>query len=142
MDRFTQLRDPVVMGRRLDALDDLYHRWCEGAVAIAGMTPVRVAFYMQMLGQDAGMRVIFRAEHTQTRDERVQHRLLGPRSVLDQAALFSARSNWSRGVAELVRRIPAELSDKASLVFSSVSAAGSGLTEPLVSWVIAPVSRA
>jgi hypothetical protein len=133
-----------LLGHDLTALwyDDLYHRWREEAVPIAGMTPARVAFYMQMLGQDAGLRLVFRAEHTQTSDGRVQHRLSGPKSVLGLAALLDAGSDWSRGVAEMVRRTPAQPSDRGSLVFSSTSVVDSGMKEPLVSWVIGPVSRA
>jgi hypothetical protein len=131
------------LGHDLTALwyDDLYHRWREGAAAIAGMTPVNVAFYLQMLGQDAGMRLVFRAEHTRASNGGVRHRLMGPTAVLDRAALLNAGADWSRGAAELIRRTPAQLSDQASRVVSSAPVTESGMREPLVSWVIAPVAR-
>jgi hypothetical protein len=121
--------------------DDLYYRWRKGPAAIAGMTPVHVALYLQLLGQDAGLRLVLRAQHLQTAGGRIEHRLSGPRSVLAQAAtLFDVGRDWPRAAAELIRLTPARLSDTTSLTVSS--AAGSGLREPLVSWVMAPATRA
>src|SRR5580658_7346561 len=43
------------IGRDVTSLwyNDLYHRWRQGAAAIAGLTPARIAFCLQVLGQDA-----------------------------------------------------------------------------------------
>jgi hypothetical protein len=122
--------------------DDLSHRWRQSPTPIAGMTSAHGAFCMQMLGQDAGMRMVLRAEHIQTRDGHIEHRLSGPRALLERAALIDAGSAWPQAAAELIRLIPAQPSQRTSLTIRSASA--SGMREPLVSWVIAalpPVGR-
>jgi hypothetical protein len=121
--------------------DDLYHRWRQGAAAIAGLTPVPVAFCLQQLGQNAGMRLVYHAQHTPSGDGRMEHRLNGPRSMLERATLLDSGTDWSRGAARLVIDCPAELSDRSMRVLSSVCAAGSASQEPLVSWVISPVAH-
>jgi hypothetical protein len=132
------------IGRDVTSLwyDDLYHRWRQGAAAIAGLTPARVAFCLQVLGQDAGLRMVFRAQHTPLSDGRLEHRLTGPSSVLERAALLDSGAGWSRGAAALVGHCPAELSSRRTLALTSVSATGFAFREPLVSWVIAPASHA
>lgn len=132
------------IGRDVTALwyDDLHHRWRQGPVAIAGMTPVRVTLCLQVLAQDAGLRVVFRAEHTPTRDDRLVHRLTGPRSVLNRAGLLDKAADWPLGAARLVSDCRADFSAKSTVALTSVSASGFAFREPLVSWVIAPASRA
>jgi hypothetical protein len=132
------------IGRDVTSLwyDDLYHRWRQGPVAIAGMTPVRVTYCLQVLAQDAGLRVVFRAEHAATGDGRLAHRLTGPRSVLDRAGLLDQAVDWSLGAAQLVTGCRADFSPKSTAALTSVSANGFAFREPLVSWVIAPPSRA
>jgi hypothetical protein len=122
--------------------DDLYHRWRRGPAAIAGLTPVPVAFCLQLLGQDAGMRMVFRAQHTPLGDGRIEHRLSGPRTVLEGAAVLDGGTDWSPGAARLVAACPAGRSDRSTRVLTSDCPAGSAFQEPLVSWVITPVSRA
>jgi hypothetical protein len=122
--------------------DDLYHRWRQGPVAIAGMTPVRVTHCLRVLAQDAGLRVVFRAEHTATGDGRLAHRLTGPRSVLDRAGLLDRAVDWPLGAAQLVTDCRADFSAKSTAALISVSASGFAFREPLVSWVIAPPARA
>jgi hypothetical protein len=132
------------IGRDVTSLwyDDLYHRWRQGPVAIAGMTPVRVAYCLQVLAQDAGLRVVFRAEHRATGDGRLAHRLTGPRSVLDRAGLLDRAVDWPLGAAQLVTGCRADFSVKSTAALTSVLASGFAFKEPLVSWVIAPPSRA
>lgn len=129
------------IGRDVTALwyDDLYHRWRQGPAAIAGMTPARVAFCLQGLGQEAGMRLVFRAEHVPASDGRLAHRLTGPASVLDRAALLNT-ADWPGGAAQLVRDCPAEFAAK-SVALTSAAASGFAFREALVSWVLAPPAR-
>jgi hypothetical protein len=122
--------------------DDLYHRWRQGPAAIAGMTPVRIAFCLQTLARDVGMRMVFRAQHTPIGSGRLEHRLEGPSSVLERAALLDTGAGWSRGAAALVRHCPAEFSSQCTRALTSASATGFAFREPLVSWVLAPVLRA
>jgi len=132
------------IGRDVTALwyQDLYHRWRQGPAAIAGMTPARVAFCLQTLAQDFGMRMVFRAQHTPLRTGGLEHRLTGPRSVLARAGLLDTGEGWSTGAAALVRDCPAELSSQGTGALTSDCASGFAFREPLVSWVLAPVSRA
>jgi hypothetical protein len=122
--------------------DDFYHRWRQGPAAIAGMTPARVAYCLQVLAQGVGMRLVFRAEHVAAADGRVAHRLAGPRSVLDRARLLERSADWPRGVARLVRDCPADFSAKSTLALNSPPAGGAASRAPLVSWVIAPPAGA
>jgi hypothetical protein len=132
------------IGRDVTALwyDDLYHRWRQGPAAIAGMTPARVAYCLQVLAQAAGMRMVFRAEHLPTADGRLAHRLTAPRSVLDRAGLLDQAADWPRGAAQLVADCPADFSAKSTLALSSPSASGCASRQPLISWVIAPPAGA
>jgi hypothetical protein len=132
------------IGRDVTALwyDDLYHRWRQGPVAIAGMTPVRVAYCLRVLAQDVGLRVVFRAEHAATGDGRLAHRLSGPRSVLDRGVLLNQGADWPLGAAQLVTGCRADFSAQSTAALISTSASGFAYREPLVSWVIAPPSRA
>jgi hypothetical protein len=127
------------IGRDVTALwyDDLYHRWRQGPAAIAGMTPPRVAHCLQVLAQDAGMRMVFRVEHVPAADGRLAHRLSGPKSVLDRAGLLDKAADWPRGVAQLVTDCRADFSAKSTLALNSPSASGCASRQPLVSWVIA-----
>jgi hypothetical protein len=132
------------IGRDVTALwyDDLYHRWRQGPTAIAGMTPVRVAYCLQVLAQDVGMRLVFRAEHMPAADGRLAHRLSGPRSVLRRARVLERSADWPSGVAQLVRDCPADFSAKSTLALNSPPAGGAASRTPLVSWVIAPPAGA
>lgn len=132
------------IGRDVTSLwyDDLYHRWRQGPAAIAGMTPVRVAFCLLTLAQDVGMRLVFRAQHTPVASGGLEHQLSGPRSVLDRAGLLNRAVDWPLGAAQLVTGCRADFSAKSTAAVTSVSASGFAFREPLVSWVIAPPSRA
>jgi hypothetical protein len=132
------------IGRDVTALwyDDLYHRWRQGPAAIAGMTPPRVAYCLQVLAQDSGMRLVFRAEHMPAADGGLAHRVTGPKAVLGRARALDRAADWPRGVAQLIAACPADFSGKSSLALNSPSASGCASRQPLVSWVIAPPSGA
>jgi hypothetical protein len=117
--------------------DDLYHRWRQGPAAIAGMTPSRVAYCLQVLAQGAGMRLVFRAEHMPATDGRLAHRLAAPSSVRERARVLERSADWPRAVAQLVRDCPADFSAKSTLALKSPSAGAAASRAPLVSWVIA-----
>jgi hypothetical protein len=120
--------------------DELYHRWRRGPAAIAGMTPARVAFCLQGLAQEAGLRLVFRAEHVPASDGRLSHRLTGPAAVLERAGLLNG-SDWAAGAAQLVRHCPAQFTAQ-SVALTSAAASGFAFREALVSWVLAPPARA
>ena len=130
------------IGTDLTALwNELSLRWRQRPTALAGLTSEPVGLYLQLLAQDAGMRLVLRASHTPLRDGRIRHYLTGPRATLQQTALLDAPERWPIGALALLRRCPAELSSKATLEHISPSCVGATLRERLVSWVLAPVAR-
>jgi len=120
---------------------DLYHRWRQGLVAIAGMTPVRTAFCLQLFAQDVGMRVVYRAEHRPIASGALEHRVTAPAVLLRQCSQLDAGRGWAAAAAALVGQCPAELKGRAGRVLCSAEASGFAHDETLVSWVIAPVPR-
>lgn len=135
--RAVALQLPAVeVGRDVTSLwyDDLYHRWREGPAALAGLTVPHVAFCLEILARDVGMRLVYRGEHSPLGDGRIRHRLTGPTDELARASLLE--SEWTQGTAELVDCCHAA---REHTEVEFVSAPGShALGEQLVSWVIAP----
>lgn len=126
----------VAVGRDVTSLwyDDLYHRWREGPAAIAGLTVPHVAFCLEILARDVGMRVIYRGEHSPLDGKRIRHRLAGPADLLARSSLIEA--NWTQGTARLLACCQAA-HEHTEVEF--ISAAGDpAMDEQLVSWVIAP----
>jgi hypothetical protein len=118
--------------------DDIYHRWKESPVAIAGLTAQGPLFCFERLAWDQGLRVVFRAEHGPT-----GHVLSGPASLLDDARSALANADWAPQMATVVTRCPSGRAEIGSAAVGCVR--GSDLPpadEPLYSWVIAPASRA
>jgi hypothetical protein len=114
--------------------DDLYVRWRNGAAAIAGLTAHGALFCLERLARDAGMRVVFRADH---------RAIEGPAAMV-RASQDLRGTDWSCRVAGLVLSCPADVSNgkKKRLVFAEAQAPVDENGEPLISWVIAPVKRA
>lgn len=122
--------------------DDLYHRWRDGAAAIAGLTAHGPMFCLERLAWDQGMRVVFRAEHAPVAGT-VEHRVDGPVAMLDLARSATAERAWGASFADLVTRCPsgrAELGSFAACGPANGAAAADG--EPLYTWVIAAARRA
>ena len=123
--------------------DDIYHRWKQGPVAIAGLTAHGPLFCFERLGWDQRMRVVFRAEHKPTTAGSVAHDLSGPVAMLAAARGAVAAADWSARMADIVTQCPsgrAEIAASAVVTPSGVAAALEG--ESLYSWVIAPAVRA
>ncbi len=117
--------------------DDIYHRWKDSPVAIAGLTAQGPLFCFERLGWDQGLRVVFRAEHGHT-----EHVLSGPQSLLAEARSVLSHRDWAAEMATVVTRCP---SGRAEIGADAVGCArGSSLPpadELLYSWVIAPAAR-
>src|SRR5689334_15407428 len=58
--------------------DDLYHRWRQEPVAIAGLTAHGALFCLERLAWEQRMRVIYRGEHAAAAGGYVVHRFEGP----------------------------------------------------------------
>jgi hypothetical protein len=156
-DRFADSRSFADEARRLGApihaiqgdvtslwYDDLYVRWRSGAAAIAGLTAHGALFCLERLAWDAGMRVVFRADHKPTADGSFHHSLQGPTQMVRAAsALRDAGTDWSCRIANVVIGCPADVSKKKQrAVYAAASAAVDDDGQALISWVIAPLRRA
>ena len=121
---------------------DLYARWKEGPVAIAGLTAHGPIFCLERLAWDQRMRVVFRADHRYRADGSIEHALSGPASMLRQAAALSTDTDWATEMAGLVTRCPAARpqSSQSNVIGPTVKHADD--PEHLISWVIAPIHRA
>lgn len=128
--------------------NDLYYRWKQQPVAIAGLTAPGPIFCLEMLARDAGMRVVMRADHrlsTQIHgtDASMVHEISAPGNVVAEAeALQSSGESWPARMAEIVMRFPAQCEPQRAAKFAAEVPIGSGNTDHLVTWVIAPLRRA
>jgi hypothetical protein len=121
--------------------DDIYHRWKQAPVAIAGLTAHGPLFCFERLAWDQGLRVVFRAEHG--RDTGLlMHAVTGPTGMLGAAREAIARADWGVAMADVVTRCPSGKAEIDSFGVAAASAAGTLATESLFSWVIAPAARA
>ena len=138
------------MGQRTSAIrgdvtklwyDDLYHAWKNGPVAIAGLTTQDAMFCLEVFGNDAGLRLIVKAEH-QISAGRVEHRLQGPEAALAGTSLDKCGADWSGRMAQMLVGCPATREGRTQV--TAVSQAGKlAADEPvqLVSWLLAPRQR-
>jgi hypothetical protein len=115
--------------------DDLYHRWRQGPAAIAGLTAHGALFCLERLAWDQRLRVVYRGEHSAAAGGLV-HRLDGPAPMLAAAAMFGA---WGAALADVVAACPHERAARGTATFMTEGAPPA--SEPLFSWVIAPVAR-
>src|SRR5215472_13857349 len=120
---------------------DLYARWKEGPVAIAGMTAHGAIFCLERLAWDQRMRVVFRADHRVLPDGSIEHALSGPASMLRRAGRLSSERNWAEEIASIVTRCPASRPQPslANVIGPTVKHADD--PDHLISWLIAPVHR-
>jgi hypothetical protein len=118
--------------------NDLDARWKKRPAAIAGITQKGALFCLDLLGADQRMRLMFLGEHVQHRDGRVDHTFAGPPGVLKEAVEPGQQSpDWSRHVARLISRFPADASKLTPAIVAPLVSFGEDPGQ-LVSWVIAP----
>jgi hypothetical protein len=122
--------------------DDLYYRWRQGPAAIAGLTAHGALFCLEQLAWDQRMRVVFRAEHSVADAGCVAHRFEGPAALLPAAAEATASPAWAAAMADVVTQCPRGRVEHETASAVTTRAVTSPSTEPLFSWVIAPVIRA
>jgi hypothetical protein len=125
-------------------LMDLWYRdldlsWKSAPMALAGVTAQAELFVLETFAADHRMRVVYRGEHAAPRAGRVVHRLTGPASVTGAAAGASGPDFWAElGEAMtcclLGRRFPV------SVDLSTSQGKRTLRTQPLISWIIAPLS--
>jgi len=120
---------------------DLYHRWKQGRVAIAGLTAYGALFCLERLAWDQRMRVVYRGEHAPAHGGCVAHRFEGAAELLPSAADAAASSGWPAALADVVAACPSSFAVRRTATAVTADD-GMRLSEPLFSWVIAPVARA
>ena len=118
--------------------DDIYHRWKQAPVAIAGLTAHGPLFCFERLAWDQGLRVVFRAEHGAD-PGRPAHAITGPTGLLGAARDAVARADWSVAMADVVTRCASGGAEIGSLCVAA-TATGTLATESLFSWIIAPAA--
>ena len=122
-------------------VNTLEPRWSRRPVPIAGLTRHGPLFCLERLAWDYGMRVIFRGEHVQTADARIQHSIKGPVGVVGPELIFAAdRIGWADLLASLVVRCHVGPATSSKICWGSRGPISDLEIEPLFSWVIAPVS--
>jgi hypothetical protein len=122
--------------------DDLYYRWRQEPVAIAGLTAHGALFCLERLAWEQRMRVVYRGEHSLAADGCVAHRFDGPAEMLPAAAeaAKAAEAGWAGALADVVAECPRARVPSHALQ-ASAPQAGAARSEALFSWVIAPVLR-
>jgi len=119
--------------------DDLYHRWKDPQVTIAGLTTVSSLFCLERLAWKCDRRVIFRTDHVRRPDGGVDHALYGPETLLKRANPARYGTFWPRHMAQLVTSCPVQgaAAVRARTVVASARGGVDDWVEPLASWIIA-----
>jgi len=121
--------------------DDIYHRWRQSPVAIAGLTAHGPLFCFERLAWDQGLRVVFRAEHGQDAGGLLTNAVSGPQGMLGLARGAVEREDWGSAMADVVTQCPSGKAESDSFAVVARNASGTLGTESLYSWVIAPAAR-
>ena len=122
--------------------DDLYHRWRQEPVAIAGLTAHGALFCLERLAWEQRMRVVYRGEHAAAGGT-IAHRFEGPAQLAAAAAEATAGVAWAAALADVVAECPRGRAQRGTArSLTALIDDGTVPSEPLFSWVIAPVPRA
>lgn len=122
--------------------DDLYHRWKDGPAAIAGLTAYGALFCLEELAAAQRMRVVFRARHSSPTAGRIRHEIEGPAVLVGAAEQAAAGADWAAAMADIVSQCPRARAPQGAVGALTVAPAlVTPDSEPLFSWVIAPVAR-
>lgn len=122
--------------------DDLYHRWRQEPAAIAGLTAHGALFCLERLAWEQRMRVVYRGEHTAAASGCVTHRFEGPAQLAAAAAEATVDVGWASALADVVAECPRRREEAGVAQSSTIRTDAAVLSEPLFSWVIAPVPHA
>jgi hypothetical protein len=121
--------------------DDLYHRWRQGPVAIAGLTARGALFCLEQLAWAERMRVVFRVEHV-AGAAGVAHEIEVPTTLLSATADALAPPDWAARMADVIAQCPRSDAQPQRARARTARTPTSAATEPLFTWVIAPALRA
>jgi hypothetical protein len=122
--------------------DDLYHRWRQQPVAIAGLTAHGALFCLERLAWEQRMRVVYRGEHAAAAGGCTTHRFQGPAQLASAAADATVDAAWASALADIVADCPRGRAQVGTARSSTSRTDATAPSEPLFSWVIGPVPRA
>lgn len=116
-------------------------QWRKEPVAIAGLTTLGPLFCLERWGWDAGLRVVFRVEHSVVQG-RFQHKFSGPPNVQAEAESHVSGPDWAIRMARFAITCSHDMCTPSEISFSGhAGALSTSEDEALISWVIAPVAR-
>jgi hypothetical protein len=125
--------------------NDLYRRWKQGPVAIAGLTGHGAMFCLEQLGRDHRLRSVFRSEHRPEANQEIGHTMRGPVAMLTNALMRIKSQSAAFGscMADVVTRCPGGRPELSTAEIRSRGELDLGNDETdLYSWVIAPATSA
>lgn len=118
---------------------DLYYRWKEGPIVVAGLTLEPSAFNLEILARDGGQRQVFRGDHVLAARTRLDHRLSGPATLVEHTdALGEAGEAWSVQIARVIAQFNGRVAPAAARSVRTAVTASTGTPDRLVSWILAP----
>ena len=122
--------------------NDLSIRWKQGPIALAGLTAHGPLFCLERFAWDYGLRVVFRAEHQFAGSGAAAHLITGPSDTIARIGSSSLGDlDWPRAFARIATACDAGSPGSASVRVTTPCDGATEPDEPLVSWVIAPITR-
>jgi len=118
--------------------NELYPRWKQGPVAIAGLTQKAPLFCLDLLARDQRMRLAYLGEHVHRSEGHVEHVLSGSPDILEQARFAETGPDWTNRLANLMSRFPENCFQASAPVIVAPLVGPGDQPEHFVSWVIAP----
>lgn len=118
--------------------EDLWPLWQQARVPIAGLTDEPALFCLERLAWDYGMRVVFYTNHQRRANGTIEHRWMTSR---EQQRFEGGGDHWPAEMAAVLTgfRGGADSSCRPTFVMGATACSEQD-PEPLVSWIIAPVS--
>jgi hypothetical protein len=120
--------------------DELRPMWAREPAAIAGLTARPALFLLERLAWEHRMRVVFHAEHEPLAGGGFAHAVLQGGAGFAAADLEAAGDYWADALARALEGLPGS-ARTAGPTPAGLAARLEEPSEPLVSWVIAPLAR-
>ena len=120
-------------------LHEIGPRWQRGPAALAGLTRGAPLFCLELLAQDYGMSVVYRARHDVEADGLCRHTLMGPACLSSWSdRLAAAGRDWPGLAAELATGSAGVRRPCRGLGLVDLAEPSEVATRSLYSWVMAP----
>jgi len=119
--------------------EDLYDKWQEEPITIAGMTRGLIFDFLDQLARNTGHRVLYSTEHEYHSAGRMEHLISAAPGVLKRAKeAVSTGEDWARSVASLVAGLNKAYVSRKTAQVRSRGSWSNFHPDQLVSWVIGP----